>query len=592
MSFAIYRTAKLKSLGEIGGSLSHTYRTRPTPNADENKLHLNKHMFNTYNQCFHVLKNAIPEKRRSNAVLCIEHLITASPDWSGWGTEKEEEFFKKSLEFLNKKYGKENVIAGSIHRDETTPHLIVYVVPLDEKGGLNAKKWLGGRSKLSQTQTEFANEVKDLGLKRGLENAKARHKTIKQFYAEIEKPTPKLKEKKYEIQPINYDLLPKMGLFQTTNSFNAQLKEAYEIIHSNYENQVLELKLEHQKQLKAAVTSYETKLVESGLRAEKLINENQRLKSDKKLITEDFEKKIELLESENEREKAEIIHNNSMRLKEFESFSEFKKIEPGAFHRLELDVLDVLNQHKRKLEANRKAEAERQYKEQQRIENERRAALKQKEDNHRQWLLQRVLERKEGAFARDLIAVSAKSENKIEKAAIAELLEFRKSEKPALMIECFEHYVRQIKENDLSKLQHFKNEIEYATNESVITTVYRLNMHHNISFENYRDGKQVFYVLESISKVIDSELEKTKYSEIEKIKKLTEFGDFVRERTDALYNNYLEKHVMQACEQDKRISEHLDAMRKIDPNYMRCNSFHSESEPQKPKPSRDNDFSM
>ena len=94
MSFAIYRTAKLKSLGEIGGSLSHTYRTRPTPNADENKLHLNKHMFNTYNQCFHVLKNAIPEKRRSNAVLCIEHLITASPDWSGWGTEKEEEFFK------------------------------------------------------------------------------------------------------------------------------------------------------------------------------------------------------------------------------------------------------------------------------------------------------------------------------------------------------------------------------------------------------------------------------------------------------------------------------------------------------------------
>ena len=98
-----------------------------------------------------------------------------------------------------------------------------------------------------------------------------------------------------------------MGLFQTTNSFNAQLKEAYEIIHSNYENQVLELKLEHQKQLKAAVTSYETKLVESGLRAEKLINENQRLKSDKKLITEDFEKKIELLESENEKRKLRLF---------------------------------------------------------------------------------------------------------------------------------------------------------------------------------------------------------------------------------------------------------------------------------------------
>ncbi|ENW85307.1 hypothetical protein F908_00070, partial [Acinetobacter sp. NIPH 284] len=171
MSFAIYRTAKLKSFGEIGGSLSHTYRTRPTPNADESRIHLNEHSLETYNSCFAAIKNSIPEKRRKNAVLCIEHLITTSPDWNGWGTEKEKEFFKKSLEFLNKKYGKENVIACSIHRDETTPHLIVYVVPIDEKGGLNAKKWLGGRAKLSQTQTDFANEVKNLGLERGLENS-------------------------------------------------------------------------------------------------------------------------------------------------------------------------------------------------------------------------------------------------------------------------------------------------------------------------------------------------------------------------------------------------------------------------------------
>ena len=94
MSFAIYRTAKLGSFGEIGGSLSHTYRTRPTPNADENKLHLNEHSLQTYNQCFEALKSAIPEKRRSNAVLCIEHLITASPNWEGWGLKKKKNFLK------------------------------------------------------------------------------------------------------------------------------------------------------------------------------------------------------------------------------------------------------------------------------------------------------------------------------------------------------------------------------------------------------------------------------------------------------------------------------------------------------------------
>ena len=590
MSFAIYRTAKLKSFGEIGGSLSHTYRTRPTPNADENKQHLNKHIFETYNQCFDALKNAIPEKRRSNAVLCVEHLITASPDWNGWGTEKESEFFKKSVEFLNKKYGKENVIACSIHRDETTPHLIVYIVPIDEKGGLNAKKWLGGRSKLSQTQTEFANEVKHLGLERGLENSKARHKTIKEFYAEIEKPTPKLKEKKYEIQPINYDLLPKMGLFQTTNSFNAQLKSAYEIIHSNYENQVLELKVEHQKQLKATVTSYETKLVESRLNAEKLINENQRLKSDNKLIRQDFEKKIELLESENERDKAKLIHNNSMRLKEFESFSEFKKVDPHAFQRLEIDVINAVDQRKNAREAERKAEAEEHYREQQRIENERREAIRKKEEDYRVWLFNRVLERKDGAFAHDLKVVSANSENQCEKSAIAELLEFRKSEKPALEIEYFEPRLQKIKSGDLSRLHEFKNAIEWATNDGLTETMLRLEM--KINLDDPKFEKDVFHVLENVSRIIEKELEKTKYSEVEKIKKLSEFGDFVREKTDSLYSDYLKTYLVPQHKRELESKEHLDAMRKIDPNYMRGISLNNESEPEKPKPSRGNDFSM
>ena len=583
MAYAIYRTQKLKSFGEIGGSLSHTYRTRPTPNADESRIHLNEHSLETYNSCFAAIKNSIPEKRRKNAVLCIEHLITASPEWSGWNTEKESEFFDKSLEFVKQKYGSENVIAHSIHRDETTPHLIVYVLPIDEKGGLNAKKWLGGRSKLSQTQTDFANEVKSLGLERGLENSKARHKTLKKYYAEGKKPTPKVEEIKYEIQPIDYDLIPKMGLLETTSSFNKKMEQSYKDVHFKYENQLLSLHKDHRERLQKTVDIYESKLLDSRLRIEKLSNENERLKSDKKLITKDFEKKIELLESENEREKAKIIHN----LNKFESFSEFKKIDPHAFHRLELDVLDVLNQHKRKLEADRKAEAERHYREQQRIENARRAELKQKEDNHRQWLLERVLERKDGAFAHDLKVVSAHSQNQCEKSAIAELLEFRKSEKTALTIEHFEPRLQKIKVGDLSRLHEFKNAIEWATNDGLTETMLRLEM--KINLDDPKFEKDVFHVLENVSRIIEKELEKTKYSEVEKIKKLADFGDFVREKTDSLYNDYLQTRLKPLYEREQQSKEHLEAMRKIDPSYMRGNS-HSEPELEKPKPSRGNDF--
>ena len=580
MSFAIYRTAKLKSFGEIGGSLSHTYRTRPTPNADENKLHINKHIFETYNQCFFALKNAIPEKRRSNAVLCIEHLITASPDWDGWNTAKENEFFDKSLEFVKKKYGSENVIAHSIHRDETTPHLIVYVTPIDEKGGLNAKKWLGGRSKLSQTQTEFANHVKEFGLERGLQNSKARHKTIKEFYAEIEKPTPTLEEKKYEIQPLDYDLIPKMGLLETTSSFNKKLEASYKEIHFNYENLILRLKNKQHENLKETVNSYEKKLVENGLKLEKLSNENQRLKSDKKLIREGFEKKIELLE----KEKLEVINDKLMSLREFDGFSELKKVDFQAYRHLKEKAFDVVHEHKLTKEAERSAQLERQHRERERLEMEHREALQKKVDQHSAWVSQRAIERKEGVFAHDLKVVSANSENQSEKAAIAELLDFRKSAKPTFEVKNFERYLAEIQHGDLSRLSQFKSAIEWSTSKGLLETIPNLEM--DVNWNDAKVEKVVFYAFENISQVLEKELEKTKYSEVEKIKKLADFGDFVREKTDLLYSDYLQTRLKPLYEREQQSKEHLDAMRKIDPNYMRGISLNNESEPQKPN----NDF--
>ena len=89
-------------------------------------------------------------------------------------------------------------------------------------------------------------------------------------------------------------------------------------------------------------------------------------------------RKIELLESENERDKAKLIHNNSMRLKEFESFQSLKKVDPHAFQRLEIDVINAVDQRKNAREAERKAEAEEHYREQQRIENERREAIRKR----------------------------------------------------------------------------------------------------------------------------------------------------------------------------------------------------------------------
>ena len=185
MSFAILRTAKLKSFGQIGGSLSHNYRDRPTPNANSQLTQNNENSLSSAQLVMSAIKDKLPEKRRKDAVLCVEYLITASPDWVGWNKSDEQKYFDDAKKWLEDRHGKENVIATTIHRDESTPHLVAYVVPLVD-GRLNAKHFLGGREKLSKMQTDFADNVgRSVGLVRGLEGSKAEHQTIKQYYANV-----------------------------------------------------------------------------------------------------------------------------------------------------------------------------------------------------------------------------------------------------------------------------------------------------------------------------------------------------------------------------------------------------------------------
>ena len=77
--FAILRTAKLKSLGNVGGSLAHTYRTRETSNADPSRADQNEHSHATPGEVLQAFKERLPNKRRKDAVLGIEYFVSASP---------------------------------------------------------------------------------------------------------------------------------------------------------------------------------------------------------------------------------------------------------------------------------------------------------------------------------------------------------------------------------------------------------------------------------------------------------------------------------------------------------------------------------
>lgn len=189
-NFAIMRCKKIKTAGSVAASLQHCFRERETPNANLELTPQNEHLAaRSSDEAMGKLRELLPEKRRKDAVLAVEYVMTASPEWwleaSQW---KREKFFERSLEWLEGKYGKDRVVVATVHQDELTPHLSAFVVPLTQDGRLSAKEFVGNREKLRADQTDYAAKVEKLGLTRGLRGSPAHHQRVRTYYAAMQAP--------------------------------------------------------------------------------------------------------------------------------------------------------------------------------------------------------------------------------------------------------------------------------------------------------------------------------------------------------------------------------------------------------------------
>ena len=228
MGYAILRTQKLKSGQAVRRSLTHAFREQETPNADPERTPENSHIgAENVQEALERFNARLPDKVRKNAVLAIEYLITASPeDLHGKTRQQQDAYFDDALNFLRQKHGAENVVYAGVHRDETTPHMYAYVVPIDERGKLNCRAFLGGAKALSELQTQFAQEVgQQHGLQRGIEGSKARHTTVQRYYERANaafEPLPEVKTVPPKLRPEP----EKPGLFAGSDA-----KETYRYDH-------------------------------------------------------------------------------------------------------------------------------------------------------------------------------------------------------------------------------------------------------------------------------------------------------------------------------------------------------------------------
>ena len=167
--------------------------------SDPELKHLNSHFkLNAY--CSMSLQEAVKarikdgytsnRKINDNAVTHLKIVLTGSNERmkeleaNGQGLK---EWVIENKKFLEEKYGSDNIVRFTLHRDEKTPHLHAVIVPLTADGRLSAFEVLGNKTKMKALQNDYAKAMAPFGLERGIENTGIKHEDVKAYYSRMEK---------------------------------------------------------------------------------------------------------------------------------------------------------------------------------------------------------------------------------------------------------------------------------------------------------------------------------------------------------------------------------------------------------------------
>lgn len=190
--YVIFRMQKLKR-GSGGGSLSRAIKhlerhavsaeiSHPERTA-ENAMKIRpefscSRLPATMKKVLDTHRKATGKALRKDAAVAVEMLFSYSPDTEGISHE---EYEKRLLSFVKKNFPCIQIVAMARHCDEESVHWHLIAIPYKDKEHtvISARNALGGPQDLQRYQSAIADEMADLGLKRGISKriTKSTHKT-------------------------------------------------------------------------------------------------------------------------------------------------------------------------------------------------------------------------------------------------------------------------------------------------------------------------------------------------------------------------------------------------------------------------------
>jgi len=210
MAYAIMRMAKIKDKRGVVMAVQHNNRSRIPENANPVKSKNNLVYGGSTSETMARFEQILPKKIRSNAVMAVELVFTASPDFNGnWGG-----YLRESLDWGLKTFGIDTeekdirpAIQYAVHHDEKTDHVHLIVVPMKD-GKLNAKHFIGGsRDRMAELQQDFWETVgKKYGLERGKSREETRARHTHHRLADLDEREKKINEEKKLLELQRQDL--------------------------------------------------------------------------------------------------------------------------------------------------------------------------------------------------------------------------------------------------------------------------------------------------------------------------------------------------------------------------------------------------
>lgn len=321
MSYAVARMQKMKS-GNLGGAYRHNERifeNHSNKDIDPEKTHLNYELTDRdrsipYDRQIkqYINDNKISKRAlRKDAVLCNEWIITSDKAFfENMNSNQIKDFFETAKNFFAERYGNSNIAYAMVHLDESTPHMHLGLVPM-QNGKLSSKSLFGSRDQLKEIQEGFPKYLNEHGysLQRGESDSKKKHLETAEFKEKqrllddtdkkIVDKTEKLKQLEKEkdallddiavleaIQPLQIEEMEKDKLVRRT--FDGKLKmdkATYDrLFHTVSQHALDNNRLKHEnsnleQQLQQSL-SKQNNLAKKLMKSDHILSENRTLKSE------------------------------------------------------------------------------------------------------------------------------------------------------------------------------------------------------------------------------------------------------------------------------------------------------------------------